>query len=85
MLMQMAITDQSRKAPYRVPHPSELTVWRTANQMLKQYSETSCLVAAQRADSAYAAGQMFNFHHWARVTHALTELLRQRTSADTVN
>jgi hypothetical protein len=81
----MAITDGPRGQLNSVPRASDLSVWRTANQMLKQYPETSCLVAAQRADKAYAAGQMFNFRFWGRVANALAELLRQRDCTDTMN
>ena len=85
MLTQMTVTDRSHGRSNRVPRVSELSVWRTADLMLKQYPETCCLVAAQWADSSYATGQMFNFRFWGRVAHQLTELLRRRTSADTVN
>lgn len=85
MLTQMAVTDRSQGRRNRLPRISELSVWRTADLMLKQYPETCCLVAAQWADSAYAAGQMFNFRFWGRVERQLTELFRQQTSADTVN
>jgi hypothetical protein len=85
MLKEMAVTDRSYGRNYRASRANELNVWRTADQMLKQYPEAASLVAAQRADAAYAAGQMFNFRLWARVTRALMELLRQRTGADTVN
>jgi len=77
--------DRSHDRTRKVLHVGEVSVWRTANQMLKQYPETSRLVAAQRADSAYATGQMLNFRFWAGVAQALTELLRQRNSDDTVN
>jgi hypothetical protein len=85
MLKQMATTDRTRSRANRVPRVSELEVWRTATQLMKQHPETSWLVAAERADGAYAAGQMSNFRLWARVTQALTELLRKRTSGDTMN
>ena len=82
MLTQTAVPNRSRGRNYRASRVSELSVWRTADQMLKQYPETASLVAARRADAAYAAGQIFNFRLWGRVTHALTELLRQKASAD---
>ena len=81
----MAGNDRSQGGDNEVPGVVALEVWRTANQLLKQYPDTSVRVAAQRADSAYAAGQMFNFRLWVRVARALTEFLRQRTSTDIVN
>jgi hypothetical protein len=81
----MAVTLRPHGRSYRASRVNELSVWRTADQLLKQYPETASLVAAQRADAAYAAGQTFKFRLWGRVTHALMELLRQRSSADTVN
>ena len=85
MLMQLMPMDRSRDRTNKTLRVGESSVWHTANQMLKQYPETSCLVAAQRADSAYATGQMLNFLFWGRVAPALTELQRQRSSDDTVN
>ena len=85
MLTQMAVTDRVQGRNSRFTRISELSVWRTADLMLKQYPETCCLVAAQWADNSYAAGQIFNFRFWGRVERQLTELLRQSTSADTVN
>jgi hypothetical protein len=37
----------------------------------RQHPETPWLEAAHRADRAYAAGHMFHFRLWGRVTHAL--------------
>lgn len=85
MPTQMMMMDRSRDKTSRTLRIGEVSVWRAANQMLKQYPETSRLVATQRADSAYATGQMLNFRFWAGVAQALTELLRQRSSDDTVN
>ena len=85
MQTQMAITDRSRGRRNRLSRISELSIWRTADLMLKQYPDTACLVAAQWADSSYATGQMFNSRFWGRVERQLANLLRQRTSVDTVN
>lgn len=55
----------------RAPHVNELTVRRAAAQLCRQYPQNSWLEAARRADRAYAAGHMFHFRLWGRVTHTL--------------
>ena len=85
MQKQMTTADRSRGRANRVPCVSESEVWRNANQLIKQYPDTAWLVAAQRADGAYAAGQMSGFRLWARVMHALMDLMRERTGGDVVN
>jgi len=55
----------------RTPRISELEIWRAAARLREQFPETPWLEAARRADCAFAAGQMFNFRLWGRVTHAL--------------
>ena len=85
MPKQMAATDRARDRASKAPRVSEIEVWRTAAQLMRQYPVTSWLVAAHRAESAYAAGQMSKFRLWGRVSHALMELQRNRTSSDLVN
>lgn len=55
----------------RAPRVSELAVRRAAAQLRRQYPQTPWLEAAHRADRAYAAGHMFHFRLWGRVTHVL--------------
>ena len=55
----------------RTPRISELEIWRAAARLREQFPETPWLEAGRRADCAFAAGQMFNFRLWGRVTHAL--------------
>jgi hypothetical protein len=55
------------------PRISELQVRRAADQLSRQYPQTPWLEAAHRADRAYAAGNMFHFRLWGRVTHSLRE------------
>jgi hypothetical protein len=50
---------------------SEVEVGHAAAQLRRQYPQTPWLEAACRADRAYAAGHMFHFRLWGRVTHAL--------------
>ena len=65
----------------RTPRVSELAVWRAAAQLRSQYPDTPWLEAAHRADRAYAAGHMFHFRLWGRVTHALREAPANRRAA----
>lgn len=65
----MLKTLTARSAHRRTPCLAE--VRRAAVQLRRQYPETPWLEAAHRADRAYAAGQMFHFRLWGRVSHAL--------------
>lgn len=49
----------------------ELDIWRAANQLLIRYGLGAEMEAAQRADMAYAAGDLFNFNLWTRITVAV--------------
>jgi hypothetical protein len=40
---------------------SEIDVWRAAHLLVRQFPQDPVLEAAQRADAAYEAGDMFNF------------------------
>jgi hypothetical protein len=85
MLKQMTTTDRARGRANRVPCVSASEVWRTATQLMRQYPEAPWLLAARRAEEAYAAGLLSKFRLWARVSAALVELQRERTSSDLVN
>ena len=67
----MTKADRARDRANRVPHIDELAVRRAAAQLREQFPETSWFEAAHRADRAFAAGHMFHFRLWGRVTHAL--------------
>jgi len=64
---------------------SEIDVWRAAHQLVRQFPEDPVLEAAQRADSAYEAGDMFNFRLWTRIATAVGELLRTRPADAPLN
>jgi len=63
----------------------EIEIWRAANQLLKQYPEDPVMEAAQRADAAYAAGDMFNFDLWTRIAKAVEVLQRTRPDGQALN
>jgi hypothetical protein len=62
-----------------------LEVWRAANQLIKQFPKDPAMEAAQRADSAYHQGDMFNFDLWTRINKAVNELLRNEPNGQTLN
>jgi hypothetical protein len=59
---------------------SDLEVWRAAQQMIDLYPDDPIMATAQRADSAYEQGDIFNFNLWSRVNRAVVELIRQTPS-----
>lgn len=69
--MLKTLTAPLRDRRNSLPRVSELEVRRAATQLRKQFPETPWLEAAHRADRAYAAGHMFHFRLWGRVTHVL--------------
>jgi hypothetical protein len=69
--MPMTFTATHPRRDRKVPRVSEIEVWRAAAQLRKQFPEAPWLEASHRADRAYAAGHMFHFRLWGRVTHAL--------------
>jgi hypothetical protein len=73
------------KGGARLAEVSEIDVWRAADQLIRQFPEDPELEAAQRADQAYEAGDMFNFRLWTRITKALGELLNKRPDNGLLN
>jgi hypothetical protein len=61
---------------------SDLEVWRAAQQIIRQYPAEPELAACQRADAAYAMGDMFNFELWQRVAKAVRALIATKPSGD---
>jgi hypothetical protein len=58
---------------------ADIDVWRAAKQIVDLYPNDPEMAAAQRADSAYEQGDMFNFDLWTGITNAVTELERVRS------
>lgn len=84
-LLQMTATDCATEQTDIVPSITKFAVWSAAFRTLRQYPEASCLVAAQRADTAHATGQTFKFRFWGCVALALMEWHREPTMADAMN
>jgi len=64
---------------------SEIDVWRAANQLIRQFPDDPVLEAAQRADQAYGAGDMFNFQLWTRITKAVGQLVDKAPNGVSLN
>ena len=50
-------------------------VYRSANELIKQYGEAADIEAAMRADECLAAGDMEGEAVWLRIVKAVEELL----------
>ena len=60
---------------------SDLDVYRSANELIKQYGDAADIDAAMRADGCLTAGDMEGEAVWLRIGKAIEEL-RQRGPGD---
>ncbi len=60
---------------------SDLDIYRSANELIKQHGEVADIEAAMRADERLAAGDMEGEAVWLRIVTAIEEL-RQREQGD---
>ena len=60
---------------------SDLDIYRSANELIKQYGDAADIEAAMRADGCLAAGDMEGEAVWLRIGRAIEEL-RQREPGD---
>ena len=65
----------------RQPMTSDLDIYRSANELIKQHGEAADIEAAMRADERLAAGDMEGEAVWLRIVKAVEEL-RQREPGD---
>ncbi len=56
---------------------SDLDVYRSANELIKQHGEAADIEAAMRADELMAAGDMEGRAVWLRILKAIEELLSE--------
>ncbi len=61
---------------------TDLDIYRSANELIKQYGEAADIEAAMRADEYLAAGDMEEEVVWLRIGRAVEELQRVRPSRD---
>ena len=60
---------------------SDLDIYRSANELIKQHGDAADIEAAMRADGCLAAGNMEGEAVWLRIEKAVEEL-RQREPGD---
>ena len=56
---------------------SDLDIYRSANELIKQHGEAADIEAAMRADARLAAGDMEGEAVWLRIMKAIEELLSE--------
>lgn len=57
--------------------PSDLDIYRTASVLIREHGDEADLVAAQRADSFFEAGDVDGSATWRRVLRAIMEIQRE--------
>ncbi len=61
---------------------SDLDIYRSANELIKQHGEAADIEAAMRADERLAAGDMEGETVWLRIVKAIEELLSEERPDD---
>ena len=56
---------------------SDLDIYRSANEFIKQFGDAADIEAAMRADERLAAGDMEGEAVWLRIVKAIEELLSE--------
>ena len=56
---------------------SDLDIYRSANELIKQHGEDAPILAAMRADQLMEAGDMEDRAVWLRIVKAIEELLSE--------
>ena len=56
---------------------SDLDIYRSANEVIKQFGDAADIEAAMRADECLAAGDMDGEAVWLRIIKAIKELLSE--------
>ncbi len=55
----------------------DLDIYRSANELIKQFGDAADIEAAMRADERLAAGDMDGEADWLRILKAIEELLSE--------
>ncbi len=66
----------------RQPMTSDLDIYRSANELIKQFGMAADIEAAMRADERLAAGDMGGEAVWLRIVRAIEELLSEERPDD---
>ncbi len=61
---------------------SDLDIYRSANELIKQFGDAADIEAAMRADERLAAGDMGGEAVWLRIGKAIEELLSEERPDD---
>ncbi len=61
---------------------SDLDIYRSANELIKQHGEAADIEAAMRADELMDAGDIEGRAVWLRIVKAITELLSEERPDD---
>ncbi len=61
---------------------SDLDIYRSANELIKQQGDDAPIEAAMRADELMDAGDMEGRAVWIRIVKAIEELLSEERPAD---
>ncbi len=61
---------------------SDLDIYRSANELIKQYGDAADIEAAMRADELMEAGDMEGVAAWKRIVKAIEELLSEERPDD---
>ncbi len=61
---------------------SDLDIYRSANEHIKQHGDAADIEAAMRADERLAAGDMEGEAVWLRILKAINELLSKERPED---
>ncbi len=65
---------------------SDLDIYRSANELIKQFGDAADIEAAMRADERLAAGDMEGEAVWLRILKAIAELLaKERPEGEKVH
>ncbi|MEE8517481.1 MAG: hypothetical protein V3T02_12660 [Alphaproteobacteria bacterium] len=66
----------------RQPMTSDLDIYRSANELIKQHGDAADIEAAMRADELMEAGDMEGRAVWLRIVKAIEELLSEERPDD---
>ena len=61
---------------------SDLDIYRSANELIKQHGDAADIEATMRADECLAAGDMDGEAVWLRIVKAIEELLSEERPDD---
>ncbi len=61
---------------------SDIYIYRSANELIKQFDDAADIEAAMRADEGLAAGDMDGEAVWIRIVKAIEELLSEERPDD---